>query len=157
MAFALITARGFCGTDAWWLFHQSEFTNAANFHEIRSTTNLPPEVVSAGRSVNSWTIEKDDSGHPTWAKSWHVIWAVTDGKYYVVHTEYVAVDRPGTNHWIVVARVPDRNGPPPRVHRHASHFVKDFRTFTHELQAEVQAPVGSRERRRPLVMATRWV
>src|ERR1035441_3416077 len=104
IAFASVTASGFCGTDAWWLFHEREFTNAANCHEIRSATNLPPEVVSAGASANIWTLEDGGrSGHLTPAKSWRFIWAVTDDKYYVLHTEWVHEARDSTNYWIVIA------------------------------------------------------
>ncbi len=114
--FASVAASGFCGTDAWWVFHEREFTNAAYFREIRFATNLPPEVVSAGASANSWTLEEDGPGHLTPAKSWRFIWAVTDDKYYVLHTEWVQqVDygvrdyRDCTNYWIVLASLPKTN------------------------------------------------
>ena len=139
-AFASVAASGFGGTDAWWVFHAWEFTNAANFHEIRSTTNLPPEVVSAGASANSWTIANDGSGHPTPAKSWRFIWAVTDEKYYVLHTEYVAATYTATNYWVVIAAVSKTNGTPREVHRVPYHPVKNFRTFARELQADLQGP-----------------
>ena len=139
-AFASVAASGCGGTDAWWVFHAWEFTNAANFHEIRSTTNLPPEVVSAGASANSWTIANDGPGHLTPAKSWRFIWAVTDEKYYVLHTEYVAATYTATNYWVVIAAVPETNGAPRKVHRVPYHAVKHFRTFASELQADLQGP-----------------
>ena len=144
-AFASVAASGYCGTDLWWVVHEREFTNAANFHELRSTTNLPPEVVSAGSSANSWTIANDGSGHPTPAKSWRFIWAVTDDKYYVLHTEWVQQVDYGvrdyhdyTNYCIVIATVSKTNGAPAGIHRIPYHSVKDCRTFASELQAEMQ-------------------
>ena len=140
MAFASLAASGFCGTDAWWVFHEGEFTNAASFHEIRAATNLPPEVVSAGAAEISWTVEGDGRGHLTPAKSWRFIWAVTDEKYYVLHTEYVAATYTATNYWVVIAAVPETNGAPREVHRVPYHAVKNFRTFARELQADLQGP-----------------
>jgi hypothetical protein len=138
LAFASLATCGVCGTDLWWLFHKTEFTNAANFHEIRSVTNLPPEVVSAGSSAGtSWTIEADDRQHPTRAKSWRLIWAFTNDTYSVVHTEYVLTEQPGTNHWIVIATVTKTNGSPAEVHRIPYHYVKDFGTFAREQQTPV--------------------
>jgi len=142
MAFPLLAVNGLCGADAWWLFHKGEFTNAANFHVLRAPTNLPPEVVSAGSSEDSWTIEADGSGHLTPAKSWRLIWAATSDDYLVVHTEYVRAGHTATNYMIVVATVPKTSGTRPGVRRVHYHAVKDFRTFAHEMQIEVQAPVG---------------
>ncbi|MEI7941300.1 MAG: hypothetical protein WCK27_31885 [Verrucomicrobiota bacterium] len=142
LAFVSLAACGVCGTDNWWLFHKAEFTNAAGFHKMRSGTNLPPEVVSAGSSSgSSWTIEADDSQHPTWAKEWRLIWAFTNDTYCVVHTEYVLVDHPGTNHWIVIATRPKTNGAPAKVHRIPYHYVKDFGTFAREHYREQQTPI----------------
>jgi hypothetical protein len=139
LAFASVAACGFCSTDNWWLIQRAEFTNAASFHEVRSVTNLPPEVVSAGSSSGtSWTIEADDSQHPTWAKKWRPLWAFTNDTYLVVHTEYVLADHPGTNHWIVIATVPKTNGAPAKVHRIMYHYVKDFGTFAREQYREQQ-------------------
>jgi hypothetical protein len=139
VVFAWVAASGFCGTDAWWVFHENEFTNAANFHEIGSAT-LPAEVISAGAAECSWTIEREGRGHLTPAKSWRFIWAVSDEKHYVLHTEYVAATYTATNYWIVIAVVPETNGAPRKVHRVPCHSFKNFRTFARELQADVQGP-----------------
>ena len=112
--------------------------NVANFRELPSATNLPPEVVSAGASGTSWAIEADGHGHWEPAQRWRLIWAVTDGNYYVAHTEYVVVDYDpnisGTNYWVLMVAPPKTNGMARVVCRLPSQRFQDYREFFSELK-----------------------
>jgi hypothetical protein len=67
----------------------------SNFRELHTDTNLPPAIVSACAAGNSKR---------------RLLWAVTDGKYYVVHQEYVPLGFEHTNYLILVACIPKTNG-----------------------------------------------
>ncbi len=71
-------------------------TNTANFHELHSTTNLPPEVLSYALTVlGSMGVQAGDRermaepGEPLEAGS-RLVWAATDGSCYIVYFEFVS-------------------------------------------------------------------
>ncbi|MFA5335748.1 MAG: hypothetical protein WC324_02385 [Candidatus Omnitrophota bacterium] len=73
--------------------HRKALQNSSRFHEIRATKNLPPAVVAlcadeSGRLAEpgqKWEIT-DVITDVTLPRK-RLIWAVTDGEYYVVHYE----------------------------------------------------------------------
>src|SRR5690348_4942481 len=66
----------------------------SNFRELHSDTNLPAAVLSDCKAGNTKR---------------NFLWAVTDGKYYVVHQEYVPSGFSHTNYLIMVACKPNTN------------------------------------------------
>jgi len=87
--------------------HRKALQNSSRFHEIRATKNLPPAVVAlcadeSGRLAEpgqKWEIT-DVITDVTLPRK-RLIWAVTDGEYYVVH--YERGGRGHSFHMLVVA------------------------------------------------------
>jgi hypothetical protein len=85
LAVVFIASRAFCG----------EGTSTANFYEIHSTTNLPPEVRSyvlavlgsMGGQANDRKIIAEP-GEPL-TVGCRLIWGATDGNHYIVHYEFI--------------------------------------------------------------------
>jgi hypothetical protein len=114
-----------------------EMAKAPQLRELPSATNLPPEVLqAAGASGLSWTIPDYGPGYPTPAKSWRLLWAVTDERCYVVHTETVPSEHPNASPYyrIVVATPPKTNGAPLALHGGPSKLYKDYRTYFNQLK-----------------------
>lgn len=81
-------------------------TNTAIFHELHSTTNLPPEVVTYVLSLPLGVQASDrkkmaEPGEPL-AAGFRLVWAATDGNDYIVHYEFVT-DYGSTNFCIAAA------------------------------------------------------
>jgi hypothetical protein len=94
-AVTFIVVRCYCGE---WLplpngVSWETLTNTANFHEVHSTTNLPPEVVTYVLSLPLGVQASDrkkmaELGEPL-AAGFRLVWAATDGSDYIVHYEFV--------------------------------------------------------------------
>jgi hypothetical protein len=82
----------------------------SHFRAFPSETNLPPAVVSACAAAYPQR---------------RLLWAVTDGKYYIVHHEYVPTGYTHTNYSILVATL-ERPGGPRAGYMDA---FKDYATF----------------------------
>lgn len=94
--------------------------NVQHFRKLHSETNLSPAIVSACAAGTS---------------KLRLIWAVTDGKYYVVHQEYVPVGFTHTNFLILVAIVSKTNSVQPEI-READYMrsFKNYPTFVSQMQ-----------------------
>lgn len=90
-----------------------------NFQELRSDTNLPPAVLSSCKGGNTWR---------------HLLWAVTDGKHYVVHQQYVPSGFSHTNYLLLVAWKPDTNSPSWNIAPAGyMHSFADYRSFVKQM------------------------
>ena len=79
---------------------------ASNFRELYSETNIPPEIISDCAAQFPHR---------------RLLWAVTDGKYYVMHHEYVDF---GTNYSIYIDTTNHD-----RVSCGYTYSFKDYKTF----------------------------
>ena len=122
IGFALIAVNAFCGTwVVWWMHHGKALTNTANFHEICSTTNLAPAVLSiAGEEPcfevkigtnGEWEPNRAKMAEPGQPWSTHrLIWAATDDTNWVVHYEWKrSPESRGINYCILGVSLPDLN------------------------------------------------
>ena len=108
----------------------------ARFHEIHSATNLPPAVFVLCADVKgklaepgqNWAVT-DVKGDDIFPKK-RLIWAVTDGDYYVVHYE-----RGGYAHTfhILVAKLNQGENKPSLVWRSVGGPITDFKAFLQRL------------------------
>jgi hypothetical protein len=104
----------------------------ARFHEIRGGTNLPPAVFALCADLKgklaepgqNWAVT-DVKGDDTFPKK-RLIWAVTDGEYYVVHYE-----RGGYAHTfhILVAKFKEGESKPSLVWRSVGGPITDFKAY----------------------------
>jgi hypothetical protein len=117
---------------------QKALRDFSRFHEIHAATNLPPAIFalcadSNGRLAESgqkWEVTDviTDDKLPTK----RLIWAVTDGDYYVVHYE-----RGGYAHsfHFLVARLKAGESKPSFVWRGVGGQIKDYSAFLEALQS----------------------
>jgi hypothetical protein len=68
-AFCCYAGTVFLPRDCWQALQK-----VSSFHELNSETNIPPEIISDCASQFPHR---------------RLLWAVTDGKYYVMHHEYI--------------------------------------------------------------------
>lgn len=81
--------------------------DASRFHQVRATTNLPPSVVSLCADLRGkmaepgqkWQVTDNITDRTLPGK--RLIWAATDGDYYVVHYESGGVEH---GYHVLVAR-----------------------------------------------------
>ena len=127
-----VAFQGFCFADVTKLpaDDQKALRDVSRFREIHTATNLPPSVFalcadSAGRLAEpgqKW--EATDVIMDDKLPTKRLVWAVTDGDYYVVHYE-----RGGRGHsfHVLVAKLKD--GMQSFVWYGAGARLKDFRAF----------------------------
>jgi len=129
-----VAIQGFCFADVTKLpvDDQKVLRDVSRFREIHGATNLPPAVFALcadfhGRLTEpgqKWEVADViiDDKLPTK----RLIWAVTDGDYYVVHYE-----RGGYAHsfHVLVAKLGVGESKPSLVWRGAGGELKDFRAF----------------------------
>lgn len=111
---------------------QKVLRDVSRFHQIVAATNLPPTVLSlcvdgSGRLAEpgqKW--EATDLIMDDRLPTKRLIWAVTDGNYYVVHYE-----RGGRGHsfHVLVAKLKTGDSKPSFVWRGVGAQLKDFRAF----------------------------
>ena len=77
--------------------HWRALTNTANFHEVHSTTNVPPlvlnDILGLLGSIGVDAVYRQkmaDPGEP-WIRGSRLIWAATDSTNWVVHYEYIYI------------------------------------------------------------------
>ena len=108
------------------------------FRQILTTTNLPPTLVQLCADLNGrlaepgrkW--EASDYINDTKLPRHRLVWAATDGNYYVVH--YESAGRAHTFH-LLVARVKDGDKKPSLVWRGYGGELKDSRHLPTHLRA----------------------
>jgi hypothetical protein len=111
---------------------QKVLSDGSRFHEIHAATNLPATVFALCADLNGrlaepgqrWEVSDfiTDDKLPTK----RLIWAVTNGDYYVVHYE-----RGGYTHTfhMLVAKLKVGDGKPSLVWRGVGGQMKDFKAF----------------------------
>jgi hypothetical protein len=129
-----VAIQGFCFADVTKLpsNDQKVLRDVSRFREIHVATNLPPSVFalcadSAGRLAEAgqkW--EATDAIMDDKLPTKRLVWAVTDGNYYVVHYE-----RGGRGHsfHVLVAKLKTGESKPSFIWRGVGGQLKDFRAF----------------------------
>jgi hypothetical protein len=114
--FVLLALSAFCGEGLPILLYGNwptltNNTNTATFHELHSTTNLPPEVRGYILMIlGSMGVQANDRqrmaepGEPLTAGC-RLVWAATDSTNYIVHYEFVTGY--GSTNFCITAAVPD--------------------------------------------------
>ena len=117
---------------------QKALRDVSRFHEVHTATNLPPTIVALcadrkgrlGEPGQKWEVTDviTDDKLPTK----RLIWAVTDGDYFVVHYE-----RGGYAHsfHFLVARLKAGESKPIFIWRGVGGQVKDYSGFLEALQS----------------------
>jgi len=119
--------------------HRKVLVDASHFREVHATTNLPQAVFAlcadgSGRLAEpgqKWEVTDVIVDHSL-ARS-RLIWAATDGDYYVVHFE-----RGGYAHTfqvLIATLKPDTTKPTIIWQGCAVYLLKDYRAFVREMQA----------------------
>jgi hypothetical protein len=104
----------------------------ARFHEIQAATNLPPVVLALCADVKGRLAEPGQIWKATDAiiddklPTKRLIWAVTDGNYYVVHYERGGYLR---SYHVLVAKWKQGDGKPSLVWRRVGGRINDFKAF----------------------------
>jgi hypothetical protein len=129
-----VAIQSFCFADVTKLpaDDQKVLRDVSRFREIHAATNLPPSVFalcadSAGRLAEpgqKW--EATDAIMDDKLPTKRLVWAVTDGDYYVVHYE-----RGGRGHsfHVLVVRLQVGESKPSFVWRGVGGQLKDFKAF----------------------------
>lgn len=131
---AIVTSQAFCYADVTKLpaDDQKVLSDASRFRELHSVTNLPPAIFARcadhkGRLAEpgqKWKVTDviTDDKLPTK----RLIWAVTDGEYYVVHYECGGYAH---SFHVLVAKLKVGDSKPSFVRRGAGGGLKDYRAF----------------------------
>jgi hypothetical protein len=118
--------------------YRKALQDSSRFHEVRVTTNLPPAVVAlcaddSGRLAEpSQKWEATDVITDETLPRKRLIWAVTDGEYYVVHYE-----RGGRGHsfHVLVATFIKGDTKPKDTWRGVGNRLKDYSAFLEALKS----------------------
>jgi hypothetical protein len=111
---------------------QKALRDEARFHEIHAATNLPAAVFALCADVKGRLAEPEQNWEATDVitddklPTKRLIWAVTDGNYYVVHYERGGYAR---SFHVLVAKWKQGDGKPSLVWRHVGGRINDFKTF----------------------------
>jgi hypothetical protein len=110
--FAMTAVIAFChaGTAILPPDYWKAMQDVSHFHALQSETNLPPEISSA--CADAYPQRR-------------LLWAVTDGRYYVLHHEYVPTGFTHTNYSVWVATLDHPKGP----RAGYTEPFKDYKTF----------------------------
>jgi hypothetical protein len=129
-----VAAQGFSFADVTKLpaDDQKTLRDVARFHEIHAATNLPLAIFTLCADNNGRVAEPGQKWEATdfitndKLPRARLIWAVTDGDYYVVHYE-----RGGYAHsfHVLVARLKSGDSKPSFVWRATGGRLKDFKAF----------------------------
>jgi hypothetical protein len=129
-----IASRAFCGEGLLMLGYGAwaALTNTANFHELHSTTNLPPKVLTYILSLPLGVQARDrqrmaEPGEPLVA-GYRLVWAATDSTNYVVHYEFVT-DYGSTNFCIAAAVRDPKDGKLECCNGGYLRRLKDYKDF----------------------------
>jgi len=132
--FLAVAIQSFCFADVTKLpaDDQKMLRKVSRFREIHTATNLPPAVFTLCADENGRLAEPGQKWEVTDVitddklPTKRLVWAVTDGDYYVAHYE-----RGGRGHsfHVLVAKLKDRDGKPSFVWRGVGERLKDFRAF----------------------------
>ena len=118
---------------------QKRLQESNRFHEIHAVTDLPPKVVPLCADENGRLAEPGEKWEATDVigdsrlPRKRLIWAATDGEYYVVHYE-----RGGYAHsfHVLVVAIGNGDGAPKVVWRGVGEELKDLTAFRAALAAD---------------------
>jgi hypothetical protein len=132
---AALVVGGVCWADTTTLPADAQKTlrDASRFHEVHAATNLPPEVFALCADGSGRLAEPGQKWEATDAitdpklPTKRLIWAFTDGDFYVVHYE-----RGGRGHsfHILVARIKE-----PKLAWYGAGIVSQFKDYSAFLEA----------------------
>jgi hypothetical protein len=100
VVFAAVNASSAEGLPILGSVNWARLTNAANFHEVYSTTNLPPQVrayilrILGNMGAEPSDREKIAEPGDALSRGSRLVWAATDNTNWVVHYEFVCRDGP---------------------------------------------------------------
>jgi len=130
-----VAMQSFCRADVTSLSaeHYKAFKDSSRFHEIHTTTNLPPTIVAlcaddSGRLAEpgqKW--EATDVITDAALPRKRLIWAATDGEHYVVH--YERGGRAHSFHVLVTTFKKENYAKPKDRWRGVGDKLKDFPAF----------------------------
>ena len=117
--------------------HRKVIEDSSRFHEIHSTTNLPPAIVALCADAGGRLAEPGQKWEPTDVISnpslprKRLIWAAVAGEYYVVHYE-----RGGRGHsfHVLIATLAKGDQKPKIVWRGVGDQLKDYSAFLNALR-----------------------
>jgi len=117
--------------------HRRVLQDASRFHEVHATTNLPPAVVALCRDDDGRLAEPGQKWEVTdvitdaTLPRKRLIWAATDGEYFVIHYE-----RGGRGHGfhVLVATCQPKDGDAKVVWRAVGSQLKDYSAFLAALE-----------------------
>lgn len=94
--------------------HYDTLTNTANFHEMYSTTNMPPKLLQSVLKMHGGIglqAEHRRVAEPTepLIHGSRLVWAATDTTNWVVHYEYINTGGPTPTNYCVFAYFPSTN------------------------------------------------
>jgi hypothetical protein len=130
----VVAIQAFCYADVTKLSTEDRKTlqDSSRFHEVYATTNLPPAVVTLCVDDNGRLAEPGQNWEPTDVimdsklPRKRLIWAATDGEYFVVHYE-----RGGIAHsfHILVAELKHGSTNPRVIWRGVGRQLGDYKAF----------------------------
>src|SRR5689334_14069637 len=112
--------------------------DVSRFHEIHSTTNLPPQVVSLCADENGRMADPDKKWEATDVITdaklprRRLIWAASDGEYYVVHYERGGI---GHSFHVLVTRFKAGDRKAESICCGAGEPLKDYKAFLAALES----------------------
>jgi hypothetical protein len=135
----VVAAQASCYADVTKLSaeHRKGLQDSKRFHEVRSTTNLPPAVVALCADENRRIAEPGQNWEPTDVimdsklPRKRLIWAATDGEYSVVHYERGGIDH---SFHILIAKLKPSDANAKVVWRGVGRQLKDYKAFLAALE-----------------------
>jgi hypothetical protein len=113
--------------------------DVSRFREIHSSTNLPPALVALCADKNGRFAEPGqafnatDSIMDTSVPGSRLVWAATDGEYYVVHFERGGIAH--TFELLVATMDPESRKPTVVLHCYVGRLLKNYGAFIREMEA----------------------
>ena len=132
--FFVVAVQTFCYADITKLpaEQRKALQDSSRFHEVRSTTNLPLAVVTLCVDDNGRLAEPGQAWEATDViidsklPRKRLIWAATDGEYFVIHYERGGIDH---SFHILIAKVKQGDTNPRVVWRGGGGPLKDYKAF----------------------------
>jgi hypothetical protein len=135
-----VAVQTFCYADVTKLSAENRkaLQDSARFHEVRATANLPSAVVTLCADDNGKLAEPGQEWEATDViidsrlPRKRLIWATTDGEYFVIHYERGGIDH---SFHILIARLKPGDTNPRVVWRGVGRQLKDYKAFLAALES----------------------
>ena len=136
----VMAVQAFCYADVTELSAENRkaLQDSARFHPVRATTNLPPAVLTLCVDDNGRLAEPGQAWEATDViidsklPRKRLIWAATDGEYFVIHYERGGIDH---SFHILIARLKPDDTNPRVVWRGVGGQLKDYKAFLAALES----------------------